>query len=320
MPTAKPMETLLIKDYPKLIYTTQAFKTLIAMMNTTHAKTKEFLFLGLVHKEKNDYIVEDFLLVPQQKCSTAYCETDDEAYPQWLAENVPLEQRSLIRLHGHSHVNMGTTPSGTDDTQIKELCNNVSDFFIQLIVNHNMVNTINIWDKTNKIIYNNLEQYIEINGILIKLTSKAAINIPQLKIPDGDYKVKDGCITFLRSNIKLDIINGFTYIYDNNIILSNNPKCNVSLIDEGNAYQNEINNQMTKYIKAPVIPAYPTYPTYDDKYGDYPYTQQSFYDDDIVDDTDYNTYYERKYSNRYNTNATSKKVTKSAKKGVEKWT
>jgi hypothetical protein len=306
MPTVKQMETVKIDYFPKLIYTTTAFKTLLAMMNTTHAKTKEFLFLGLVHKENSDYVVEDFLLVPQQKCSAAYCETDDEAYPTWLAENVPLEKRSLIRLHGHSHVNMGTSPSGTDDVQIKELCNNVSDFFIQLIVNHNMINTVNIWDKTNKLIYNNLEQYIRINDQLLKLNAKNNIIFPTIKIEDGNYNIKKGFL-LLNNGIVLDVQKGFTYIIDDNISVSNcliNP---LSIIDKNQTFQKEIDKKMEKYIKKEYV---------QQSFINYPkqnyYERQSYYGTPYVDDyiDDYDPEEEKEFITKYSKTTKTKKGVK----------
>lgn len=274
MPTVKPLNTVVINEYPKLIYTTKAYRTLLAMMSTTHAKTKEFMFLGFVEQSGKDYIVEDFFLVPQHMCSGAYCETSDR-YDTWINEAVPLDKRRLIRLHGHSHVNMGTSPSGTDDNQIKELCINVSNYFIQLIINHNMANTVNIWDKANNLIYNNIDQYIKINNSLIKVTNRTSLVFPKFNIKDGEYRIKDGILLLDLEDgnyAAYDIQNNSFMLYDDELIITSR-SINCFSKEEHNKYIKTLEEQTEDLIEKPTV-TYVTKSMFDDDYYDYnPYVK-----------------------------------------------
>ena len=174
---------------PKLIYTIDAFKQMLSYLKSDHSKNQEFMFLGKVQKVNNDYYIKKFYL-PPQKTQAAFCETNDEKYPEWLINTIPIEERSLIRCHAHSHVNMSTHPSGTDDTMIKSLCENVSDYFIQLIINRRLENTINILDKEKNIIFEDISNYLEINtkdyNILINIKSINNLEIEALNIENKD--------------------------------------------------------------------------------------------------------------------------------------
>lgn len=272
MPTVKPLNTVVINDYPKLIYTTKAYRTLLAMMSTTHAKTKEFMFLGFVEQSGKDYIVEDFFLVPQHMCSGAYCETSDR-YDTWINEAVPLDKRRLIRLHGHSHVNMPTSPSGTDDNQIKELCTNVSNYFIQLIINHNMANTVNIWDKANNLIYNNIDQYIKINNSLIKVTSKTSLVFPKFNITDGTYRIKDGILLLPLEGdncAAYDIQNNSFMLYDDELIITSKA-INCFDKEKHDNYIKTLEAQTEDLIEKPSVAVTPANYTYGDGFFDYYY-------------------------------------------------
>jgi hypothetical protein len=184
MAKIRPLVLDTVKELPKLIYTSEAFKKLLLFKNTTHAQTREFMFLGMVTKTGNEYLVYDFKLIPQHKCSGTYCESDDDRYPQWMNENIPIAERKHVRLHGHHHVNMSTSPSGTDNQQIEDLCKNVSDYYIQLIMNNNLENTVNIWDKTQGLIYEGVDQFIVCGKHLIRYTSISKFSIHYLNLDE----------------------------------------------------------------------------------------------------------------------------------------
>lgn len=62
--------------------------------------------------EEDDYIVDDILVYPQVVTSTTV-NTDTAEYAKW-EDSLPDEVYNNLRGHGHSHVNMGVTPSSTD--------------------------------------------------------------------------------------------------------------------------------------------------------------------------------------------------------------
>lgn len=210
-------------EQPRLIYTSLAYSKMLDLMSSNHASTKEFQFMGTVKKENNDYIIEDILLVPNEKCSATYCETDDAKYPEWLNKTFPeAKDRKKLRLHGHSHVNMQTNPSGTDEQQIMKLIDMVDDYFIQLIINHKQENTVNIYNKEQNLIYTNVIQYLLIGNIMLNLNTKTIINLNKLLNTKCSINKKSNQIYF-ESGLTLDMTETPAYrVEDNNLIFSNN--------------------------------------------------------------------------------------------------
>lgn len=178
---------------PRLIIKAAAYKTMKNFMATAHSKTKEFMFMGQVTRENMDFIVEQFYLLPNDDCSSAFCSSDDEKYPEWFNSTFKtLEEKKKVRIHAHSHVNMGTSPSGTDNDQINKLINQVGDYFIQFIINHKNENTCNIYDKEKGYIYEDVDQYLEISGQLFmfdKDNKFVMMTSPEIK--DGQYKIEN---------------------------------------------------------------------------------------------------------------------------------
>lgn len=173
---------------PVIIFTSKAYAELVSMHKTNYSKSLEFMYIGEVLKNENNYIIKHFNIIPQCKNSGAYCETDDDKYAIWLQQTYDVKDRDKIRLHGHSHVNMATSPSGTDDSNVLNMMSFVDDYFIQLISNNKLVTTINLYDKQSMLIYKNLELLILLeNGVLVDNKGKV---IAGLKESVNDYKPK----------------------------------------------------------------------------------------------------------------------------------
>lgn len=71
---------------------------------------------GIVRRDAEDpktFWIDDIIVFPQ-KVTGATVNPDQKAYETWLMQ-LPDEQFNQCRYHGHSHVNMSTSPSGTDD-------------------------------------------------------------------------------------------------------------------------------------------------------------------------------------------------------------
>lgn len=104
-----------------------------------HSVTTEIGWLGFVERlPDNEYLITD-VVVPKQEVNGGTCEiTEDglvELADSILSEEGGLEKVNTMRLWGHSHANMGTSPSGQDNTQMEIFTKNVKDFFIRLIAN-----------------------------------------------------------------------------------------------------------------------------------------------------------------------------------------
>lgn len=120
------------------------------MEKITQFCDKEVGWLGIVERgetftTESGVVYEDNMIfkikkvfVPKQSASSASCEISTEGLVE-LAETLQASEEDFnnIRLWGHSHVYMGTSPSGQDNSQLDSLMKDVTDYFIRLIVNKN---------------------------------------------------------------------------------------------------------------------------------------------------------------------------------------
>lgn len=99
---------------------------IVTVVFTKRAKEKQDLLIqefstevgwhGIARRDEKDpktFWIDDIVIFPQ-KVTGATVTPEQGAYDTWLMK-LPDEQFNHCRYHGHSHVNMGTTPSGTDD-------------------------------------------------------------------------------------------------------------------------------------------------------------------------------------------------------------
>jgi hypothetical protein len=112
---------------------------------------KEIAWHGVVHKEGRTYTITDVLLFPQT-VTAATVTSDETEYSLWLAQQ-PNEVFNNLRFHGHSHVNMGVSPSGTDTQYQADMLKNLNDFYIFAIFNKSGKNWVNIYDVEDNIVY-----------------------------------------------------------------------------------------------------------------------------------------------------------------------
>lgn len=102
----------------------------------------------------NAYLIYDILIFPQEVTSGTANGIDGD-YEMWMA-NQPDETFEKIRCHMHSHVKMGTTPSGVDENYRNNLMTQVTDYYIFMIINKKSEYTLAFYDKTNNILYDDL--------------------------------------------------------------------------------------------------------------------------------------------------------------------
>ena len=89
----------------------------------------------LINKvSKTQYIITDVLVYPQTATGSTV-NTDDTKYALWV-NNIPDKEFEMLRGQGHSHVNMGVTPSSVDAKYYSDLLQTVSKgFYIFMIIN-----------------------------------------------------------------------------------------------------------------------------------------------------------------------------------------
>lgn len=127
------MKDLTPKDIPeiKVHMTSEAYLKTLALIESN---TGEVAWHGLVNRHENTYLIYDILVYPQEVTSATAVGASNEEYELWLV-NQPDGIFENIRMQGHSHVNMGVTPSGTDTAYYSNILEHVQDYYIFMIQN-----------------------------------------------------------------------------------------------------------------------------------------------------------------------------------------
>lgn len=115
---------------------------------------KEVAWHGIAKRGEGDtYIISDILVYPQE-VTGATVNTDQKRYEMWLYDHED-DVFNNIRMQGHSHVNMGTSPSAVDTALYDGILEKLDDdmFYIFLIWNKKNDKTIKIYDFMKNILF-----------------------------------------------------------------------------------------------------------------------------------------------------------------------
>lgn len=132
-----------------------------------------------VDGEKDTYEISDILIYPQEVTGVTV-EQDQEKSEKWY-DSLPDEVFNNLRMQGHSHVNMATSPSGTDRTLYKRFLDQLTDqmFYIFMILNKRGEKTILIYDMRENTLFETADVDMEIvedgSGISKFLKDKKAM-------------------------------------------------------------------------------------------------------------------------------------------------
>ena len=147
-----------VKDDRKatLKFSEKAWMKIFALV---HTYSTEVEWHGVVDRvSTNTFYIKDVLIFPH-KVTGATVTSDQTEYEKWL-DTLDNETFNALRFHGHSHVNMGVTPSGVDMTYRHNILNNfgtpseTSDlFYIFLIFNKRGDISGEIYDLQNNALY-----------------------------------------------------------------------------------------------------------------------------------------------------------------------
>lgn len=119
----------------------------------------EIGWLGTSRRVGNVFYIDDVFLFRQEVHATTTEITTEglnEFAMDLLYEENGEEIWNNMKVWGHSHVNMPTTPSGQDDKQIEVFAENAEDFFIRIIANKSGDFRIDLYDFTTGVIYEKL--------------------------------------------------------------------------------------------------------------------------------------------------------------------
>lgn len=118
---------------------------------------KEVAWHGLARRgedpDKDEYYIYDILVYPQE-VTGATVNTDQEQYQMWLMSHDDSVFNN-IRMQGHSHVNMGVSPSSVDNSLYERILDQLDDdmFYIFLIWNKRQEKTVKIYDLAKNILF-----------------------------------------------------------------------------------------------------------------------------------------------------------------------
>lgn len=116
----------------ELRFTPEAYSKMISLVCNFGS---EVAWHGVVDRIDTGFQISDILVYPQ-KVTGATVNTDQAEYEKWLMD---LDDNTFnrLRFQGHSHVNMGVTPSGVDITHQEGIIDRMKgdDFYIFLIMN-----------------------------------------------------------------------------------------------------------------------------------------------------------------------------------------
>ena len=127
------------RSIPKILITREAYEK---MYHYVDCWDKEIAWLGSVAiLPSGDYLIEEVFL-PKQEVNAATCELTPEGLTELAleliatrGETVGVDIVNRLNFWGHSHHTMGTSPSGQDDTQLRNFIGPGKDWFIRGIFN-----------------------------------------------------------------------------------------------------------------------------------------------------------------------------------------
>ena len=147
------IETKQIKE-PTIYITPNAY---LKMRKLVDATSSEIGWYGTVSEYpglERVYLIDDIIVYPQT-VTGATCEQDESKMFEFEM-SLTTEQVNKKRFQGHSHVNMGVTPSGVDEAFYQDLLTQVTDYFIIAITNKRNEYTVRFYDMENNILYSNI--------------------------------------------------------------------------------------------------------------------------------------------------------------------
>ena len=115
--------------------------------------------------EDDLYIIDDVLVFPQTTTSTTV-DSDDNARVEWF-DSLPIDVLTNITCDCHSHVNMGVTPSGTDDKDMQSVLDNLPEdgFRIFMIWNKKLEYSVKIFDLAKNVMFETKDVTVDVLGM-----------------------------------------------------------------------------------------------------------------------------------------------------------
>lgn len=142
----------------RVLFTSKAW---LKMRDLVDRYASEVGWYGFIDKvSATEYKVTDICVYPQLVAGA----TVDQGNEQWDAD-MPIEQIKRRHFHGHSHVNMGVTPSVTDikDRDDKIAMTRSNSFYFFMIVNKSCAWSAQLFDLAGNAVYNTDDILIDVD-------------------------------------------------------------------------------------------------------------------------------------------------------------
>lgn len=146
------------KSAPTVFYSPEAW---FSIQHLVEIAPKEVGWLGLVEELEFDYLITQ-IFIPEQTVTAAETDISSDAmmdlYNELIADGI---DTSKLIYWGHSHVNMGVTPSGQDEIQVSEYLDSCQKF-IRGIYNKAGVAKVDVYDQTAGYVYQCVDTAIDV--------------------------------------------------------------------------------------------------------------------------------------------------------------
>lgn len=135
---------------------------------------KEVAWHGTAFRDEDEtldlYHIKDIFVYPQE-VSGATVNTDQKEYEDWLYDSLESEQFRNLRMQGHSHVNMATSPSSVDLAHQAGILNQLGEdmFYIFLIWNKRGERNIKIYDRKKNVLFESSDVSVTVDDTTIGL-------------------------------------------------------------------------------------------------------------------------------------------------------
>jgi len=184
----------------RIQFTPVAYAKMLALI---HGFATEVAWHGLVTKVNDGlFRITDILVYPQT-VTGATVRTDEQEYTKWLLDHDD-ETFNALRMQSHSHVNMRTSPSGTDVNDqgiILDQMGSGCKFYIFMIWNKKLERSVWVYDLEANLLYEtedvdvsigqedtNLETFLTGAKELVKTTPPPKVIAAAAQYPrDFDY-------------------------------------------------------------------------------------------------------------------------------------
>lgn len=139
----------------------------LKMWSLIREHNQEVGWYGLTRRSettKDEYEIYDILVYPQIRTAASIDQDQDECN-KWAIELCKRDREAYrnMHMHGHSHVNMGVSPSTTDEAFYKEIIGQKCDtFWIFMIWNKRGEKTIRIYDFAENVLFETADCTVKI--------------------------------------------------------------------------------------------------------------------------------------------------------------